>query len=338
MTRKEPIKILGDKIEANKRQYDLDRKNGKISAYSSGDLPKYEYLTKKYLGYKPDAFEQATFEYSPLGKIFTDGLTKEDKSKNIGLFKRLKNIEDNLAEADDNDNKVGIFRIIKDIKDKDIKIDNDDEAIGEIREHIKKLTDDEVKVNNFDEMKEEIIEHLQNLEEKGIDVKIDENQINDLINKIFNKKDAGLNDVKKKLTKYRDTISTTYNKNKINTEIINNEFIKYFNGRIRLDQFIEKYNKFKNGAENFKDEMSKKEKGAFGKNQEKMLEYYKELGKIIGNPNPKEGSGINKEVQILNIHQMFSRLPIILAQIQAGNNSQSLKNELRQLIIYNKTN
>ena len=47
MTRTEQIKILNDKIEANKRQYDLDRINAEISAYSSGDLLKYEYLTKK---------------------------------------------------------------------------------------------------------------------------------------------------------------------------------------------------------------------------------------------------------------------------------------------------
>ena len=66
--------------------------NAEISAYSSGDLPKYEYLTKKDLKYKPDAFEQAKFEYSPLGKVFTDGLDKSDR--NEGLFKRLKNIED----------------------------------------------------------------------------------------------------------------------------------------------------------------------------------------------------------------------------------------------------
>ena len=92
MTRKGEIKILDNKIKANNAQYDLDRMNAKISAYSSGDLPKYEYLTKKDLGYKPDAFEQAKFEYSPLGKVFTDGLDKSDK--NEGLLKRLKNIED----------------------------------------------------------------------------------------------------------------------------------------------------------------------------------------------------------------------------------------------------
>ena len=92
MTRKEQIKKLDDKIKANNAQYDLDRMNAEVSAYSSGDLPKYEYLTKKDLGYKPDAFEQAKFEYLPLGKVFTDGLDKSDKSE--GLLKRLKNIED----------------------------------------------------------------------------------------------------------------------------------------------------------------------------------------------------------------------------------------------------
>ena len=92
MTRKEQNKILNDKIEANSAQYNLDRMNAEISAYSSGDLSKYEYLTKKDLKYKPDAFERAKFEYSPLGKVFTDGL---DKSYgNEGLLKRFKNIED----------------------------------------------------------------------------------------------------------------------------------------------------------------------------------------------------------------------------------------------------
>ena len=87
--------------------------NAEISAYSSGNLAKHEYLTKKDLGNRPDALEKVKFEYSPIGKVFTDGLAKEDKSKKVELFKRLKNIEDNLVEADDNDNKVGIFRIIK---------------------------------------------------------------------------------------------------------------------------------------------------------------------------------------------------------------------------------
>ena len=163
MTPKNQIKILDDKIKANNVQYDLDRMNAEISAYSSGNLSKYEYLTKKDLGYKPDAVEKTKFEYSPIRKIFTDGLSKEDKSKNVGLFKRSENIEDNLVEVGDNDNKEGIFRIIKDIKDRGIKIDNDDEAVREIRERIKELIDDGAKVNNFDEMKKEIIDHVKKI-------------------------------------------------------------------------------------------------------------------------------------------------------------------------------
>ena len=92
MTRKEQNKILNDKIETSNAQYNLDRMNAEISAYSSGALPKYEYLTKKDLKYKPDVFEKAKFEYSPLGEVFTDGLDESDR--NEGLSKRLKNIED----------------------------------------------------------------------------------------------------------------------------------------------------------------------------------------------------------------------------------------------------
>ena len=230
MIRKDQIKILDDKIKANNVQYDLNRMNAEISAYSSGDLPKYEYLTKKDLGYKPDALEKVEFEYSPIGKVFTDGLSKEDKSKKVGLCKRLKNIEDNLVEVDDNDNKVGIFRIIKDIKDRGIKFDNDDEAVRGIRERIKELINDGVKVNNFDVMKKEIIDHVKKLKDQGADVKVDEDQINDLIIKIFNKKYEKYerktyidSEIDKFLEKYGDkNISISYDesKNKFNTEKI----------------------------------------------------------------------------------------------------------------------
>ena len=59
---------------------------------SSKYLDKYEYLTGEDLGLKPSTVEKAKFEYSPLGKIFNKGLSKEDKKE--GLLKKLKNIED----------------------------------------------------------------------------------------------------------------------------------------------------------------------------------------------------------------------------------------------------
>ena len=92
MTVTDQIKIIDNKIKANQAQYDLDRLAAKISAYSSGDLRKYEYLTGEDLGYKPSVVEQAKFDYSPLGKIFNKGLTEEDK-KDV-LSKSVKNIGD----------------------------------------------------------------------------------------------------------------------------------------------------------------------------------------------------------------------------------------------------
>ena len=39
-----------------------------------------------------------------------------------------------------------------------------------------------------------------------------------------------------------------------------------------------------------------------------------------------------QELKILTLQQILSRLPISLAQLEAGNNSQKLKNEIRQLL------
>ena len=50
MTVIDQIKILNGKIKQNESQYDLDRKTAKISALSSNNLDKYEYLTGKDLG------------------------------------------------------------------------------------------------------------------------------------------------------------------------------------------------------------------------------------------------------------------------------------------------
>ena len=176
MTRKELIKILNDKIKANNGQYDIDRLNAEISAYSSGDLDKYKFLTKQDLKCKPDALEHAKFTYSPLGKVFNDGLNKKDKTKKVGILQRLKSTEDNLNSNDNDDDgngRVGIFQITKDIKDKGIKISNDDEAIREIREHIQQnLRNEGVRVNNFDEISREIRDHIQNLKDEGIHVNI----------------------------------------------------------------------------------------------------------------------------------------------------------------------
>ena len=68
----EKIEAINNKIEQNKAQYNLDGQTTKISALSSGNVSKYEFLTGKDVLPEKDLLEKAAsvkrFEYLPLGK------------------------------------------------------------------------------------------------------------------------------------------------------------------------------------------------------------------------------------------------------------------------------
>ena len=98
MTRKEQNKILDDKNESNVNQYKIDRMNAEISAFSSGDLNKYEFLKRIDLNYKSNVLDKARFEFSPLGKTFSTGLGKTVQGyQEEGVIKLLKDIRNGLA-------------------------------------------------------------------------------------------------------------------------------------------------------------------------------------------------------------------------------------------------
>ena len=98
MTHKEQNKILDAKFESRVNQYKVDRLNEEISAFSSGDLNKYEFLKRIDLNYKPNALDKAKFEFSPLGRAFNEGLDKTIPNyQEEGVIKLLKEIRDNLA-------------------------------------------------------------------------------------------------------------------------------------------------------------------------------------------------------------------------------------------------
>ena len=85
----------------------------------------------------------------------------------------------------------------------------------------------------------------------------------------------------------------------------------------------------KNKCSNLKDEIKKMSKEEI-KNEKpndilgivnKIIDFDKEIQNQAG-----------KGPKILTPNQMLSRLPITLAQLNAGNNSEKLKNEIRQLL------
>ena len=285
--------------------------NAEISAYSSGDLPIYEYLTKKDLNYKPNAFEQAKFEYSPLGKVFIDGLDKSDTK-----FMEL------IISLIDNDE----FRIpgeyyAKPLNNTNLSWMKDEEGYKETAEEV---GSDYMKGKNDNELK----------------------LIKDFITKINN----GTINKNKVGTEFRKL------KQKVTNDILRQDLIKYLE-KYLFGEDIEPEEKYeKSIAERVKTRRdtqrtfapSSPPKEDYSAETDEYLKYLEEQEKDrkkFSDEYDSSGSDLNKKgkgsvasrakgegLKILTIKQMLNRLPILLAQIQAGNNSNKLKNELRQVI------
>ena len=116
---------------------------------------------------------------------------------------------------------------------------------------------------------------------------------------------------------------------------INDDIEDYINGVIFKYDFSQKYNTFINNFNKFERIQGKKKRDAISFKQKILLKYGKELRKIIKKISSfLSGSQSGKGLKILTPQQMFTRFPILLAQIKAGNNSQKLKNEVRQLLYF----
>ena len=72
----------------------------------------------------------------------------------------------------------------------------------------------------------------------------------------------------------------------------------------------------------------------FYSSREETINFFRDYGKMVlhaaykSNQNETKGKGL----KILTPKQMLQRLPIALAQVKAGNNSESLLNEVRQFV------
>ena len=163
-------------------------------------------MTKKDLKYKPDAFEQAKFEYSPLGKVFTDGLDKSDR--NEGLLKRFKNIEDrnnnqllaikNIPRPAIKDKNNSGFRSDDDVNDEYITIQDfkqklidknilDINAVGKfdnIVDKWKQTKDKKIVYKNVDTKVNTKKLNIYNIFEHYLNKRIDYNRIN-MIEKVL---------------------------------------------------------------------------------------------------------------------------------------------------------
>ena len=81
---------------------------------------------------------------------------------------------------------------------------------------------------------------------------------------------------------------------------------------------------------NFENKVKKMPEGVNKSKEKEILKIVSKILVLDFNLNKRNQSGVG--LKILTPDQMLNRLPISLAQLNAGNNSEKLKNEIRQLL------
>ena len=106
---------INDQIRDEKLQYDINREASKISALSSGNIHKYEYLTGEDIlpSNQQQIIEQARITYSPFGKSFEKQIkTIDDQDKKqVDALENLK-LKEQTKPTEDKPNNQSISTII----------------------------------------------------------------------------------------------------------------------------------------------------------------------------------------------------------------------------------
>ena len=99
-------------------------------------------------------------------------------------------------------------------------------------------------------------------------------------------------------------------------------------------ELLKKINEVKIGGKNSEQEKVVNNLGNFYKSREEVLNFFKDYTKMFfdasyeAKQDETQGTGL----KILTPKQMLQRLLIALAQVEAGNNSENLLNEIRQIV------
>ena len=265
-------------------------------------------------------------------------MNKSDKNED--LLKRLKNIESKSNNQ---------LLALKDINRPAIRGNNDDDDDGDdddnddVNNERKKIIEKYINGNiEYKKIKEQLnkttdaikfykenkkmfknipdIESKMNKNEKF--VKMLKKVLNEIItNKIYKKSiiknkiiDITWVDDSKLFNQINNDVTNRYRKDKFSTELLS------------IQDFLDDIN---NEDITNKDDARKKLKTIKNNvKSDELKDIVKELERVIFGYEELSGSGL----KILTNKQMLNRLPILLTQIQAGNNSNKLKNEARQIL------
>ena len=329
---------IEDQIKDEKLQYDINIEATKISALSSGKIDKYEYLTGEEIlpSNQQQIIEQAKFTYSPLGKAF------EKQTKTIK--KQIKAIQDNnqlvnINKDYDYKDKLLLSKereIFKDIYNK--RLDKIEELNNEIDYNdLNYVILNKNMEYNFS-IEKDPISLLNDIKKGEISVEKAKNRQKDIYNKRLDKIEELNNEID-----YNDLNYVILNKNMEYNFSIEKDPISLLNDIKKGEISVEKA---KNRQKNYLNYLNIIRKGNKNAKQKKALaninmlynarndaiKFIEDCSSMIIEAKKlvreQEGTGL----KILTPNQMLKRLPIALAQVKAGNNSESLLNEIRQIV------
>ena len=115
---------------------------------------------------------------------------------------------------------------------------------------------------------------------------------------------------------------------------IRNSQIKLTEAKNKQNEFLNKLSDMKIGKKTpeQKEVINNLEK--FYNSREEVINFFRDYVEMLSDANydARKNKAERKGLKILTPKQMLQRLPIALAQVKAGNNSENLLNEIRQII------
>ena len=110
---------------------------------------------------------------------------------------------------------------------------------------------------------------------------------------------------------------------------IKNNQIKFSEVKNKQNEFLNKLNEVKIGKKEVINNFNK-----FYNSREEVINFFRDYIEMLSDANydAKQNETEGKGLKILTPKQMLQRLAIALAQVKAGNNSESLLNEIKQIV------
>ena len=115
---------------------------------------------------------------------------------------------------------------------------------------------------------------------------------------------------------------------------IKNNNIKFNDVKNKQNEFLSKLNNIKIGKKTIEQKETINNLEKFYLSREEVINFFRDYIEMLSdaNYNAKQNETKGKGLKILTPKQMLQRLPIALAQVKAGNNSESLLYEIRQIV------